>query len=167
MISDGKNSLLKIGVNRDVVSCWQECYERFKEQPQELVDDIRYSGTIDERCQAVFGYLCEHVHYLLDKDGDQYIKSPARLLADGCGDCKSLTMFIACCLHCLGIPCIVRFVNFDGGTQYTHVYPVALDENGNEIIMDMCETDKGSETIGTPYYGYARPFARKKDILYN
>ena len=166
MISDGRNRLLKVGVNSDVLACWQACYEQFKEQPRDLVSDLRYSGCIDDKCQAVFGYMCDHVYYLLDREGDQYIKSPARLLADGCGDCKSLTMFVACCLHCLGIKCIVRFVNFDGGHQYTHVYPVAIDEFGNEIIMDMCETDAGIETNGTPLYNYARPFKKKKDIIY-
>ena len=71
-------------------------------------------------------------------------------------------MFIASCLHCLGIRCIVRFVNFDGGDQYTHVYPVAIDERGREIIMDYCETDNE----GIPYYGYARPYEAKKDLIY-
>ena len=166
MYSDGRNQLLKVGVNSDVVECWQKCYEWFKDQPKKLVRDIKDSGTIDERCQAIFGYLCNHVYYLLDKEGDQYIKSPARLLADGCGDCKSLTMFIASCLHCCGIPCIVRFVNFDGGRQYTHVYPVAIDEYGQEIVMDMCETDQGIETNGIPLYRYARPYKKKYDIYY-
>ena len=161
MISDGKNTLLKIGGNADVVTCFQSCYQQFKEQPRELVKELQ-GMRVNEKCESVFGYLCDNVYYQLDPDGEQYIKSPARLLADGCGDCKSLTMFIASCLHCLRIPCIVRFVNFDGGAQYTHVYPVAIDENGKEIILDMCETDDE----GTPYYDYARPYSKKKDIYY-
>ena len=166
MISDGRNELLRVGVNSDVVECWKICYERFKDQPEDIVQDIKYVGTINDRCEAVFGHLCKHVQYLLDKDGEQLIKSPARLIADGYGDCKSLTMFIACCLHCLGIKFIVRFVNFDGGRQYTHVYPVAINEYGQEIIMDMCETTSGFETIGMPRYNYARPYAKKLDIIY-
>ena len=165
MISDGKNNLLKVGINSDVIACWCKCYERFKDQPKALVQNLG-EASIDDKCQAVFGYLCNKVRYKLDPDGKQYIKSPGRLLADGCGDCKSLTMFVACCLHCLGIKCIVRFVNFDGGSQYTHVYPVAVDECGNEIIMDMCETTGNSASNGTPLYGYARPYKRKKDIEY-
>ena len=161
MYSDGKNTLLKIGGNSDVVECFKACYEQFKEQPREIVQDL-VGLNVREACEAVFDYMCNHVQYLLDPDGDQYIKTPARLLADGCGDCKSLTMFVACCLHCLHIPCIVRFVNFDGGNQYTHVYPVALDENDNEIILDMCETNEA----GVPYIDYARPYRRKKDIVY-
>lgn len=70
-------------------------------------------------------------------------------------------MFLACCLHCMGIKHIIRFVNYDGGTQYTHVYPVALDECGNEIILDACEKDAD----GIVMYDYAREYRKKKDFL--
>ena len=139
MYSDGKNTLLEVGYNADVVERELECYHRWKDQPMALVSNLR--GTIDEKCEAVFGYLVDNVVYQLDDSGNQYIKSPARLLADGYGDCKSFTMFIACCLHCLGIKHIIRFVNYDGGKQYTHVYPVAIDECGKEIVLDACEKD--------------------------
>lgn len=163
MRATGENRFLGLGNNADIVSRWKECYEEFKDQPMDLVQEIRNAGTIDDKCQAVFGYMVCNTHYKLDPDGVQYIKSPARLIADGCGDCKSYTMFIASCLHCLGIPCKVRFVNFDGGSQYTHVYPVALDEQGHEIIMDACETDP---TDGVPLYDYARKYIKKKELYY-
>ena len=162
MIADGRNRLLAVGVNSDVLSCWQACYEQFKEQPRELVSELQYCGSVDDKCQAVFGYMCDHVYYLLDKAGDQYIKSPARLLKDGCGDCKSLTMFLVCCLHGLGISHKMRFVSFDGSDIYGHVYAVALDERGEEIILDACETDPEGKSI----YDYARPYKKKKDIVY-
>lgn len=158
MIADGKNTLITVGLNDDVIDAELACYQRWKDQPMELVKGLR--GTIDEKCEAVFAYLTENVVYKLDDAGNQYIKSPARLLQDGCGDCKSLTMFIACCLHCLGIEHIIRFVNYDGGQQYTHVYPVAIDERGSEIVLDACEKDAD----GTILYGYARPSKRQKDF---
>lgn len=162
MISDGKNKLLKIGLNPDVITCFQRVYEQYKDQPIEIVEELQTNDTIDFKCQSVYDHMCKYVYYKIDKDGDQFIKTPARLIRDGFGDCKSFTMFVACCLHCLGIPFIVRFVNFDGTDQYTHVYPVAIDEAGQEIIMDMCETSKE----GIPYYGYARPYKKKKDLYY-
>ena len=167
MIADGKNRFMMSGMNGDVVECWKKCYEQFKDQPRELVRKISGVGAfgydVDSTCEAIYGYMVGRTYYKLDKDGEQLIKSPARLIADGCGDCKSYTMFIASCLHCCGIPCIVRFVNFDGGDQYTHVYPVAIDENGNEIIMDACELDSDNVTC---LYNYARPYAKKKDLVY-
>lgn len=165
MIADGKNTYLMSGRNGDIVDCWRKCYDRFKEQPRELVRQLKgigSTGSVDDICQAIFGYMVNNTYYQLDKDGEQLIKSPARLLNDGCGDCKSYTMFIASCLHCCGIPCKVRFVNFDGGSQFTHVYPVAIDEHGDEIIMDACELDED----GTPLYGYARRYLKKKEFLY-
>lgn len=162
MYSSGINDLLCYGDNRDVVKNVVSCYERWKEQPREIVNDLR-GLDIDTQCMSIFAYLVEHTQYKLDEAGKQFIKSPARLLKDGCGDCKSLTMFISCCLHCLGIKHIIRFVNFDGGTQFTHVYPIAIDENGNEIILDACETDEN----GLPIYGYAREYKLKKEFIYN
>lgn len=160
MYSDGINTLLEVGYNADVIEREIECYHMWKNQPMSLVCNI--VGTVDEKCESVFAYLVEHVTYRLDDRGVQYIKSPARLLEDGYGDCKSMTMFIACCLHCMGIRHIIRFVNYDGGKQYTHVYPVAIDEYGNEIILDACE--KGID--GKILYNYARPYKRKKDFCY-
>ena len=160
---DGQNRFMIAGNNADIVSCWKKCYEEFKNQPMDIVAEIRNRGTIDDKCQAIFGYMVSNTRYLLDPDGEQLIKSPGRLMADGCGDCKSYTMFIASCLHCLGIPCKVRFVNFDGGNQFTHVYPVAIDEQGNEIIMDACELDDD----GIPLYDYARRYMKKKELYYN
>lgn len=160
MLSDGRNTLLISGYNNDVIEKEIECYEMWKNQPMELVQGLH--GTVDEKCESVFAYLTENVVYKLDDDGVQLIKSPARLLADGYGDCKSLTMFIACCLHCLGIPHIIRFVNYDGGKQYTHVYPVAIDEYGNEIILDACEKDAD----GVILYNFARPSKKQKNFRY-
>ena len=160
MVSDGVNKLVGVGYNDDVINAEIACYESWKNQPKELVRDLH--GTVDEKCEAIFSYLVNNVEYKLDDDGSQFIKSPARLLADGYGDCKSLTMFIACCLHCLGIKHIIRFVNYDGGKQYTHVYPVAIDEVGNEIILDACEKDLD----GVVLYDFARDYKRKKDFVY-
>lgn len=163
MYVDGKNKLLTIGVNGDVVRCMQQCYEEFKDQPKQIVANLANSGfDIDGKCQSIFAYLVDNVSYQLDRIGDQYIRTPARLLYDKCGDCKSLTMFICCCLHCLGISHKMRFVSFDNSKQYSHVYAVAIDERGEEIIMDACETDPSGRSI----YDYARPYTYKKDIEY-
>ena len=164
MVSDGRDTYLMSGFNGDIVKCWRACYEKFKEQPRSLVQNLvsGIGSTTDDVCQAIFGYMIDKTYYRVDDDGEQKIKSPGRLIADGYGDCKSYTMFIASCLHCIGIPCKVRFVNFDGGDQYTHVYPVAIDESGKEIIMDACEKDSD----GVILYDYARPYVKKKEFYY-
>lgn len=161
MMSDGVNRFVTYGANSDVIRVMRECYEVYKDQAQDHVSELRYM-CVDDQCRAIFAYMAEHVKYVLDENGKQLIKSPARLLSDGFGDCKSMTMYVSCCLHCLGVSHIIRFVNFDGGNQYTHVYPVAIDEKGEEIILDACEKDDH----GYPMYNYARPYSKKKDFVY-
>lgn len=161
MIADGQNTRLPGGLNRDVLTQEIACYHQFKNQPKEHVRELA-GLSVDEQCQSIFNHLITHTYYRLDEDGKQYIKSPARLLQDGCGDCKSYAMYICCCLHCLGRSHAFRFVNFDGSDQYTHVYAVAIDENGKEIILDACETDNN----GMPIYDYARPYIKKKDFTF-
>lgn len=163
MQADNKNELICYGYNDDVIRVVCNMYERWKEQPRDLIDGALYHQDTDTKCQAIFGYLIDHVQYQLDPKGKQYVKSPARLLSDGKGDCKSLTMFLACCLHCLGVKHIIRFVNFDGSKFFSHVYAVAIDEKGQEIILDACELD----TQGRPKYDYARPYVKKKDFIYD
>lgn len=161
MRSIGHNDLVCYGDNKDVVRVVCELYNRWKEQPKDAVAPELYNMSTEEACRSLFTYLVENVRYKLDTYGCQYIKSPARLLADGNGDCKSLTMFFSCCLHCLGISHIIRFVNFDGGDQFSHVYCVAID-GGREIVLDACELDHD----GTPVFNYARPYAKKLDFVY-
>lgn len=160
MVSDGKNNLLEYGDNEAIVKNMQACYELYKDQPSGILDDELYSLSVNDKCEAIFDFLIKHTTYKIDKAGVQYIKSPARLLTDGNGDCKSFSMFLVCCLHCLGVPAMMRFVNFDGSGIYSHVYAVAIDECGREIILDACEKDDD----GTILYGYARPYMEKKDI---
>ena len=161
MRSDGKDTYLLFGDNKDVLRLVKQCYEKWRDQPIAIVSSLRGMPVVDQ-CYSIFNYLLGHTRYVVDRAGYQFIKSPARLLKDGTGDCKSMTIFIASCLHCLGIPHTIRFVNFDGGSQYTHVYPVAYDENGEAIILDAVERDSD----GQPIFNYAREYKRNKDIHY-
>ncbi len=160
MQADGKNLYIKLGDNRDIVANIIKYYELWRNQPQKLVSGI-YNLDVEEQCYAIFCYVLNNVAYKEDRAGYQFIKSPARLLKDGIGDCKSMTIFVASCLYCLGIPHKIRFVNFDGGDQYTHVYAVAIDR-GREIIIDCVERD----AQGQPIFNYAREYAKKIDISY-
>lgn len=160
MQSDGKNTYLMTGLNKDVVTSVKGCYDKWKDQPGEIVRDLE-GLDLREQCWCIFNYLLENVNYREDEAGYQWIKSPARLLRDGVGDCKSMSLFVASCLHCLNRNGVFRFVNFDGGSQWTHVYVVVPDD-GDELIIDAVERDDN----GNPVFDYARPYKRKLDIAF-
>ena len=107
------------------------------------------------QCYSIFEYVVENIQYIEDPGNNQYIKTPARTIADGFADCKSMAIFIACCCRALNIPCELRFVDFRGNKVYTHVYVVAFDGN-REIIIDPVE-----RVDGLPQFDYAQVFKNK------
>lgn len=158
MISDGKSLLVSnSGDNRTVINTvcsvlqdsWLTC--------RDIVLHLNQLSVYDA-CNSIFWYVVENVRYLEDPGNNQYIKTPARLLADGVGDCKSMAIFIASCLRCLHIPCVLRFVSFTNKPIYTHVYVVA-EYAGSEIIIDPVE-----RVNGQPVFDYAQNYQLKKDI---
>ncbi len=159
MIADYQNKFIKIGANKDVIEVVLKCYNLSKNQTDDILDEIRYIPQNDQ-IKSVWNYFVENVKYSVDPGDNQYIKTPARLIADGVGDCKSFSIFFASVLHCLHIPFCFRFVNFNGGKQYSHVYVVANPGSYNEIILDAVEKDKA----GNPRYNFARSFKTKMDV---
>ena len=159
MISDGKSLLVSnAGDNRTVINTvcsvlqdsWMTC--------RDIVLHLNQLSVYDA-CNSIFWYVVENVRYKEDPGNNQFIKTPARLLADGVGDCKSMAIFIASCLRCLNIPCVLRFVSFNHKPIYTHVYVVAYDK-GDSIILDPVE-----RVNGKPVFNYAQKFNLKKDII--
>lgn len=123
----------------------------------EIVRDLRGKDLLTQ-CYSIFDYVYNNVQYIEDDGYNQYIKTPARTLHDGFADCKSMTVLIVCCLYSLGIPAIVRFVDFIGNKIYTHVYAVAVNPRGGEIIIDPVE-----RVNNEPKFDFASNYKNKLD----
>lgn len=118
----------------DIAQAVMNGYHRYYTQVDELAHRLSAHDTITT-CDNIFKYLLSHVSYIEDPIGVQWIKSPARLLADKSGDCKSYSIFIASCLRCLHIPHFFRFVSFSHRyPQPTHVYIIAIVQDRHYIL---------------------------------
>ena len=161
MRCDGRNTFLGIGGNRDIVIALLDTYEYAKLQPVNLLKNL-YDCDYYTQLWSIWQYFIDHVYYKEDEGNKQYLKTPARILRDGKGDCKSFSIFFASCLHCLGIPFVFRFVGFNAQRPrtYTHVYVVANPNTSAEVILDAVETD----STGMPIFNYARNYVTHKDI---
>lgn len=155
---ENKKTFVVAGYNNDVLKCVLDTYSVSKNQTNSILNEIR-DCDYNTQCEAIFGYLIDKVTYREDPDGVQLVKTPARLLHDGVGDCKSMSIFIASCLHCLGIPFVFRFVGFTNNQIYSHVYVVANPGTAKQVILDPVE-----RIDGEPVYDYAREYVVKKDI---
>lgn len=112
-------------------------------------------SSVYESAKNIFGFVFTNIKYKLDPFGKQNIKSPSQTYYTGFADCKSLSIFSASLLKNLNIPYKYRFASYkEGSKEPTHVYIIAIDELGNEIIIDTVWKKFNSE----------KPYKYKKDM---
>ena len=147
------------GKTKDIMQAVVDCYNSDYAQVQELADNLPGNDTLS-RCRAVFDFVDKNIKYQIDPLQKQWIRTPARLWSDGEGDCKSFSIFICSCLRCMGIPHLFRFAAYEGNSDPTHVYAVAIDESGKEIIVDPVYRDENGKAV----FNKECPYTNKIDL---
>ena len=147
------------GKTKDIMQAVVDCYNSDYSQVQELADNLPGNDTLS-RCRAVFDFVDKNIKYQIDPLQKQWIRTPARLWSDGEGDCKSFSIFICSCLRCMGIPHLFRFAAYEGNSDPTHVYAVAIDESGKEIIVDPVYRDETGKAV----FNKECPYTKKIDM---
>ena len=147
------------GVTSDIVTAVIDCYQRnVGTVPQSLLRIVADCDT-ENIAYNIFVWISDNIRYKKDPDGQQWVKTPARLIYDGCGDCKSYSILLCSVLTIMGVKNKFRFVSYDGTTNYSHVYPVAIID-GEEIPVDVVAwQQKGVE------FGKEVEYTNKKDIM--
>ena len=115
---------------------------------------IKYKNLTDLANQ-LFDFVFYGIKYVEDPFGEQNIKRPAALYSTKFGDCKSMALFIGCCLKSLGITYYYRFVSFSSIDKPTHVYVVIYDENNRLVIIDPV----------VKKFNYQKPYTFKHDYM--
>ena len=125
------------GNTSDIINVVMMAYDIENDSQIEVLAKQLQGETDLETCYNIWKYLIDNVTYRADS-GVQEIKSPARLINDRSGDCKSYSLFTAVVLRYLGIQHVFRFVSYDTRKEATHVYVVANAQGStlNAIIID-------------------------------
>ncbi|MDR1544461.1 MAG: transglutaminase-like domain-containing protein [Prevotellaceae bacterium] len=154
-IAENKDNFKKKGITKDIITQVINTFKKDYLQCVDVAKELQGKSNI-ETYENIFNYVLKHVEYVADPQGVQWIKTPARLITDGKGDCKSMAIFIASCLRCLGIDAYFRFVSFGKSKTPTHVYIVTYDN----IIIDPVE-----RVNGQPKFNYAQEYNTKIEIM--
>lgn len=141
------------GGTSDIISVVMMAYDiENDDQIKELAHKLQGS-TEYETCKNIWQYLIDTIQYRADV-GMQQIKSPARLIYDRVGDCKSYSLLTAVILRYLGIQHVFRFVSYDKRKEATHVYVVVSPSKGDErsggvIIIDAVATVQANQPFNS------------------
>lgn len=151
---DGKKVLKsENGLTKDIIKEILATYHDSWKQTKEFARQLQGSTT-EETCNNVWTFV-KGIKYKLDPQGIQWIKTPARTIADGFGDCKAYSILTCSILNNLGIDCDFRFASYSGvSDHYTHVYTLAKDK-GRNYIIDAC----------LPSFNEEKPYSSKLDKM--
>jgi len=118
----------------------------------ERVDCLRGSTDYDT-LRNVWSFVRNTLRYRADRPGHERVKSPGALFTSGVGDCKSMSIAVGAILRSLGYAYRYRFTAYEPG-DYSHVYVVATDAQGHDVILDTVHTAFDEEV----------QYRRKKDL---
>lgn len=111
--------------------------------------------TREKTARNIWQFLKKEIRYQADHAEKQKIRLPNRLLLDGEGDCKSLSLFISAIISNMGMPVNFRYSSYNILNAIpTHVYVTTKDEAGNEIIIDAV----------WPKFNEEKKYSYKRDI---
>lgn len=122
------------GSTKDIISVIMYADQHSAQYTKEFAQT--FTGDVYDITDQLYHFVQNNITYKEDPPGVQWIKSPAQLWSDKIGDCKSFSIFIGSVLKNLGIRFVYRFVSFTRTGDVSHVYIVAYDNDGNEIILD-------------------------------
>jgi hypothetical protein len=91
-----------------------------------------WAGDPRSTARNIFNFLKKNVHYRIEPENDQTVKTPGRIMADGHGDCKHYSLFtVGVCdaLARAGYPVAAhfRFVADRPNLDVHHVFAVVVD----------------------------------------
>lgn len=134
--ADGKKTILhEKGTTQDIVNSVLSVFNDSYEDIKEFSEQFR-ATTERETALNIINYVLSNFKYKIDPDGEQWVKTPLRLLEDKQADCKSFSIFVCAVLTNLGIKNGFRFVSYTADKQVTHVYSWFIDYYGKKVIID-------------------------------
>lgn len=106
---------------------------------------------------ALYDWLTAHWSYVNDPIEVELVKDPERILEEverhgrALGDCDDASTFLVAACRTIGIPATFTRVGFDArqlGDSYSHVYAVATDQYGRQVVLDPVAGPRTSEMLG-------------------
>lgn len=134
-IADFKTTVNKLNaINSDIITALESSFPAAVQQTKTFAKNF-LAGTDQETANKVWTFLKSNINYRRDSEGRQQVRLPARLIADGFGDCKSYSLLAASVLANLGFKVGFRYTSYGNSSTPTHVYCIAR-KGGRSYIID-------------------------------
>jgi hypothetical protein len=119
----------------DTLKNMKRIAERDTYQVRELAKELEGS-SVEETSRNIWDFIRENLTYKLDTEGIEELRTPARTLHDKIFDCDDATILTSAILLNLGISHEYRITAYKEKGKFSHIYPVAFDDEGRSYVID-------------------------------
>lgn len=123
------------GYNTDIIEAIHQAFFRAVAETRPMAQQFK-GETRKATAFNVWQFIKKTIKYKKDPDSYQMIRLPGRLLQDGEGDCKSVSIMAAAILKNLGFPVMFRYASYTSSSTPTHIYTVTFEKDNTPIIVD-------------------------------
>lgn len=117
----------------DIMKVILQMHKKSKSQTVDFSKQFDFNRTSGFR--KLWQRIKRDIDYVPDKLGYEVVKAPRALWRIGKGDCKSFAIASATTMENAGVKVYYDLVHY-GNPDEAHIYPVAILDDGEEVIMD-------------------------------
>lgn len=99
----------------------RETVLKHAESLKPLAETFRGKSTL-KTAENIWNFIKTNIRYEKDRPGYEEVRTPARFIADGFGDCDDMSVFAASVLLALGLKPFFYVVAFNGNAHPGHIY---------------------------------------------
>lgn len=164
---DAQIELNGVGTPEQVQAAMCELIKELRndEDVNEIAREIMTSTAPDKWSDTAALISYNVAFFEPDPPGSQRLRTPRRTILDRRANCVDYTIFIGAVCYALGLPVVVRIVQFSGAPNFGHVFPIV----GGKIL----DVVPGQEQTGNewrqrkidsrPKLGTTAPYSQYKD----
>lgn len=135
----GKNITVKKEARLEDTMKWiKYVIHKTRNQTKKIANHLEAS-SVRETCRQIWEFCFNHFQYEKDEKRKEQIRTPNRSWYDRISnrgiDCDCFSTLIGSILTNLNIPYVMRLARYKAA-DFEHIYPVAFDEEGQEVIID-------------------------------
>lgn len=135
--STGKDTvIIKMADVEDTLDLMQKIVIETLDDTKQIAQLLKKDSLL-ATCETIWNFVYKHINYEEDEQGIEQVRRPSRTWKNRKTgvDCDCYTVFICSILSNLGIESTIRITD-NYGNGWNHVYPVVIDKNGKEIVID-------------------------------
>lgn len=128
--------LMDVQSTEDIIKDLIYCFKKYNDQAKPIAKKFS-TGNIKHDAYRIWEFIKNNINYDAEPENYQTTRSFSRIIHDKEGDCKHSALLASSIAWNLGYNVIFRFVSYNRGETYGHVYTLIQDPvSKKKVIID-------------------------------